>query len=108
MDLINEYLALAGFAALIALVINVLKYYGRIPDGQAGQCSAFGNLVGLIIFSVLKIYNPGMIGEVDSKALEFATIFNYVFAYMVQLGSSTLVYELFKKLNIPVLGFSNK
>jgi hypothetical protein len=105
---VNEYLALGGFAALIALIVNTAKYFGYVKDGDAGKISSMLNTVGLVLFLVLKFYSPESVNQIDSTVLEWSTLFGSLLALVLQFGSSLLTHEIFKKLEIPVLGYSNK
>ncbi len=52
--LLQLFLALAGFAALAAVVIDILKRFG-LPDGAAPTASLVINLIGFVLFVVANI-----------------------------------------------------
>jgi hypothetical protein len=77
---------LVGTFALIALLINVLKYVGAIDDGMAGKLSAWLNLALLAAVSVIfKLYPSFDFGSIDQALGEFARVAAIVFAYIVQV-----------------------
>lgn len=80
---------LVGTFALIALLINILKYVGVVNDGTAGKWSAALNLVVLITVTVVfKLYPTFDFGSVDAKIGELAKVAGIVFAYIIQLIGS--------------------
>jgi hypothetical protein len=80
---------LVGTFALIALLINVLKWAGVVNDGTAGKWSAALNLVVLITVTVVfKLYPSFDFGSLDAQIAEFAKVAGIVFAYIIQLVGS--------------------
>lgn len=85
---------LVGTFALIALLINVLKWAGVINDGSAGKWSAAANLIVLVVVTVVfKLYPTFDFGTVDAQIAEFAKVAGIVFAYIVQLVGSRGVHK---------------
>ena len=106
MEILLGFTSLAGVAALIALIINVLKTLGVVKDGTAQNWSAGLNLAAMVILFVLKIFVPTVdIEGVDAKIVEFLPVATVVIGYVLQLLSSKLTYLAIK--GIPVVGRSN-
>jgi hypothetical protein len=77
---------LAGTSALVALLINVLKWAGVVNDGTAGKWSAVANLAVLVMVTVVyKLYPQFEFSDVDVQLAEFAKVVGIVFAYVVQI-----------------------
>lgn len=93
---------LVGTFALIALLIDIVKWAGVIKDGTAGKWSAAANLVVLITVTVVfKLYPQLDLGGIDAQIAEFAKVVGIVFAYIVQIVGSKYVHKaLTRGLNI--------
>ncbi len=107
MSLIEQLLALGGFAAIVAIVINVLKAIGVVKDGTAGTWAAGFNLVGLITLYLLKIFAPEVdISGVDAHLSQLAEIFSLIFSYVIQNWVSQGTHKVLSNGNVPVIGTS--
>lgn len=85
-EILVQWGSLAGFAALISLLVNVGKEVGVVKDGQAQNWSAGLNLIGLAGLLALKVYAPHVDVEgLNSQAAMLAQVGLVVFAYVVQL-----------------------
>jgi hypothetical protein len=108
MDFTNlgaQWAGLAGFAALIALLINVGKVAGVVKDGQAATWSAGLNLVGLVGLLALQVFKPEVdIAGVDSQVMGLVQVGVVMFTYVLQLLESKLTHIALK--GIPVAGKS--
>lgn len=100
---------LSGTFALVAVVINVLKWAGVVNDGTAGKWSAGANLVVLVlVITVFKLYPQFDFGSVDAQIAEFAKVLGIVFAYIIQLvGSRQVHYALTRGLKVYAFSFSS-
>lgn len=98
---------LVGTFALIALLINVLKWAGVVKDGNAGQWSAAANLVVVVLVAVVyKLYPSFDFTGVDAQIGEFVNVVGVVMAYIIQLvGSKGTHAAMTRGLNITA--FSN-
>lgn len=106
MEMLIGFTSLAGVAALIALIINVLKVFGVVKDGTAQTWSAGLNLAAMVVLFVLKVFVPTVsIDGMDAKIAEFVPVMTVVVGYIVQLLSSKLTHLAVK--GIPVIGWSN-
>jgi hypothetical protein len=96
---------LAGFAALFAVVINVLKFFGVLSDGQAPTLSLVLNfgLLGLVIASKLFGFD---ILKLDNYANIIASFIAALLALVVPPAVSRLTHKILRK-RVPVLGFSH-
>ena len=108
LSLAQQLGALGGFAATVAVVINILKTVGWVPDGQAGAWAAGLNLVGLIGLFAAGIFAP----EFDFVGLDghmemIATILTMVFAYVIEFWVSKGTHEAFSSARLPVIGKSH-
>jgi hypothetical protein len=99
---------LVGVAAAIAAIINVLKTFGLVKDGQAGAWSAALNLIALAVLVGLKLYRPDLdLKEVDVQVGAFASIIGLVLSLVVQIKSASVVHTLLAyEAHIPVIGKS--
>jgi len=80
---------LVGTFALIALLVNVLKWAGVVNDGTAGKWSAAANLIVIIAVSVVfKLYPTFDFASVDIQIAEFVRVAGVVFAYVIQVVGS--------------------
>ena len=102
-----QYASLAGFAALVAALVNVFKTFGIVKEGQGGKWAAALNLIGLTTFLVLKLYIPSMATEaIDGVAGQVAQVFLVVLGYVIQLFASSDTHNVLANADIPVIGKS--
>ena len=86
-DLILQFGALAGAAALIAALVNALKAFGLVKDGDAPTWSAGLNLLGLAALLALKVFRPDLdVGALDAQVAQIAQALIVVLGFVVQLG----------------------
>lgn len=105
-QILVEFGALVGFAALVSLVINVLKVFGVVKDGTADKWVAGFNLAGVLALLVVKQFFPELqIQPVDNLLGEIAVVGSYILSYVVMILGSKLTYMATKGL--PVIGRSN-
>jgi len=104
--LIAQFGALAGVAALIAAVINVLKLTPLVNDNNTGpwyaglSLLAFGTLVYFHVFKDIDLLT------LNAQAAQIAGVLLFVGAYMAQLGLGQLAHAILKRLNIPGISTS--
>lgn len=105
-QLLTSFLALAGFAALTAAIINAGKFIGLIPDGQAPNVSIALNVVGFGALVFLQMFKPDFdVTQADTLLATIATVLTSVLALLSQLGISKLINNGIKGL--PVIGYSH-
>lgn len=106
-NLVLSFGTLAGFAALVAVLINILKTIGVVKDGAAPTWSAILNLAGLAGLVIAKIVVPDLsIGDVDAVAGQVAGILVVVLGYIVQIVVSNETHHALTSTGIPVIGMS--
>jgi hypothetical protein len=85
---------LVGTFALVALLIDILKWAGVVNDGTAGKWSAAANLVVLItVTMIFKLYPQVDLSSIDAQIAEFAKVAGIVFAYIIQIIGSKRVHR---------------
>lgn len=86
-DLVGVAAALAGFGAMISLIVNVGKAVGIIKDGQAQTW-----VTGMNLLLVAGLYVGGLVGYdlagLDGMAGSLAEIGIAVFSFMIQMKGS--------------------
>jgi hypothetical protein len=99
---------LTGTFALVALLVNILKWAGVVNDGTAGKWSAVANLVVLVAVTVMfKLYPQFDLGSVDAQIAEFVRVAGIVFAYIIQIiGSKGVHRALVNGLKIRAFTYS--
>jgi hypothetical protein len=104
--LAGQFAALAGFAALVAVLVNIFKLAGWVQDGQAPAWVLVINLVGFIAFIALKIFAPAVdLGQVDAVLAGIAQFLVFILGIVVQLFVSRVTHE--KALRgLPLIGKS--
>lgn len=104
-NVLIQVAALAGFAGLFALVINVLKVFGIVKDGDAQLWSAGLNLVLILVVYFSRIFWPSFdFALLAPIAQEVAAVGTFVLSFIVQLLSTRLANFAVKGL--PVIGKS--
>lgn len=104
--LLTSFLALAGFAALTAAVINAGKFAGLIADGQAPNVSLALNVVGFAALVIVRIFRPDFdVAATDGVLATVAAVLTSVLALLSQLGVSKLINNGIKGL--PIIGYSH-
>lgn len=105
-NVLVEFATLAGFAALVTVIVNVLKFFGVVKDGTADKWVAGFNLVGFIALYVVRHIIPDFNPiPIDSTMGEIALVGGYVLSYVTMLLGSKLTYVAVKGL--PFIGKSN-
>jgi hypothetical protein len=106
MGLLLQLLSLAGFGALVAVIVNILKYFNVVQEGTAPTWSVGLNIVGLIVLFVLKVFLPQQdIGALDGIAASIAQLLVVVLGLLTQLGFSKIMHISVK--GTPVVGQSD-
>ncbi len=104
-SLLAQYASLVGVAALIALLINVLKWFGVVTDGTAQTWSAGLNLLFLIGLFAVNLFAPEVdIAGLDARLAQLVEFAAVVWGYLLQLFGSKLAHELMK--GVPIIGKS--
>lgn len=104
-QLVGEFLKLGGVASLIAALINVLKTFGIVKDGDAPKVSLLLNLVGLGGLLAANLLNLNVAG-LDATAALIATALLALVALLGQLGLTKVAHKILKWTGAPVVGKS--
>ena len=90
--------ALVGWPALVALVIDVLKFAGVVDDGTAGKWNLGLNLLGFIAVTIATGFYPDFdIPGFDAKLLEYVKIAAYVVMVVIQIVGTRVAHALYIK-----------
>jgi len=104
-QILVEFGALVGFAALASLLINVLKVFKVVQDGTADKWAAGFNLAGVLALLVIKQFFPELqVQPIDNLLGEIAVVGSYILSYVVMLLGSKATYLAVKGL--PLIGRS--
>lgn len=100
---------MAGIAALLSVIVNVLKYFKAIADGNAGRVFALLNLIAFIILASMRVFAPQYsLAYLDGIAAQIATIALFITGYLFQLGIGQQAYYVITQANIPILSHSSE
>ena len=102
--LVTQFVALAGIAALISVVVNLLKVAGVVKDGQSDYYVVGLNLFGLVVLFAFRVFQPASINLPgwDASAASIAQILTIVLGFIGQLGVSRVSYAATK--GMPLIG----
>jgi hypothetical protein len=90
--------ALAGWPALVALIIDILKYIGVVQDDTAGRWNLGFHLVAFVLVGVIAGYYPDIdIYGLDKALLAWVNILAYVFTLVVQILATRGFHRLYVK-----------
>lgn len=104
-DLLMQFAGLAGFAAFVALLVNVLKSVKLVSDGNAETWSAGLNLIGLVGLYLLRIIKPDIVpGDTDTQIAVFVTAMTPMVNWILMLLSSKVAHKAVR--GFPFLGRS--
>lgn len=104
-SLVGQLASLGGFAALFALIINVLKRVGVVKDDTAPVWSAGFNVAGLVVLYVLGIVKPGFdVGGVDVQVSTFVAAVTPFISWIIMMASSKVTHNAVR--GVPWLGKS--
>ncbi len=82
-ELLRLFVALTGFAALSAVLVDVLKRFG-LPDGSAPTASLIVNLVGFVLFVVANVFGFDVAG-IDKVLAGVASVLTALLGLLGQL-----------------------
>ena len=103
--LLPQFLALGGVAALVTALVNVLKQFNVVKDGQASIASLILNVLGFVTLIALKVLAPDFdFTGIDTSAGSIAQILILVLGLVVQLSASQKAHSTLRGL--PVIGKS--
>ena len=92
---------LVGWPLFVALVIDVLKYFGVVTDGTAGKWNLGLNLVAFVLVGVATGFFPDFnIPAFDAVLLEYVKIAGYIFAVLVQILGTRVAHKAYLKTDV--------
>lgn len=101
------FVSLVGVPALIAALINVLKYIGLVKDTTASNWSAGFSLVAFLAVVLLRVLRPDiMLDVLDGYAGQVAQIIVYLMSFIVMMLAPAAFHARLKSAQVPLLGKS--
>ena len=98
-NIVAQFLALAGFAALISVIVNILKTVGVVKEDDAIKWVGGGNLIGILVMYGFRIFNSSFdFSGLDPTMMEISTVATFILSYVAQLGISKLTHIAVKGL----------
>lgn len=108
LTILVQFGELVGVAALLAVIINVFKYFGLVKDGTSGTWFAALSLISMAVLVAMHFFAPTVgIEFLDAQAKVLAEILTIVLGYLVQLKTGSGTAGLLKQMKIPVVGSSS-
>ena len=105
LKLVNEFMALGGVGALIAVIVNILKAAGIVKDGQAPVYVTAGGILGMALLLVLRLFQPTAdLPGIDLAAQQIATVLNILLGFIIQLLAARASHA--GLAGVPVIGKS--
>jgi hypothetical protein len=105
-ELLVQFEALAGVAALIAALVNVLKYFDVVSDGNAGNVSLALNAAVFGVFVIGGVIGFDLAGF-DGLAASIATVLAALLSLLGQFVVSGASHQVLKRAGVPLFGHSN-
>ena len=104
-QIIVQVAAMAGFAALITLLVNVGKVIGWVKEDMALVVSSGANLILILVVYGFQLFRPDFnFGTLDPIMAQAALVGNLVLTYVIQLMTSKVTHETVRGL--PIIGKS--
>lgn len=96
---------LVGAPLLLAAIINALKSFNLLKDGQAGNASVVLNALVLIGLLLARTYGLD-VAKFDNVANVLSQLITVILALIAQLGLTTIWHKTFKLASVPFFGKS--
>ena len=103
-ELVQLYSLLAGVAALIAVLVDVLKRFGVIKDDQAPAAVLLLNVVGFVLFVVANVLGLPIAG-IDVLLGSVAALLAALLGIIGQVAVSRGVHFVLR--DTPIIGYSH-
>lgn len=104
-DLFPLFAALVGFPAFLAALVNVLKYFGILADGQAPGVIFWANIVGFVGVAVAYFTgNLPLLNQIDLQLGNLATALLSFVAFIAQLKLAAVYHAGLR--GSPLIGYS--
>ncbi len=106
-QLFSQFLGLAGVSALIAALVNVLKTFGVLKDGQAPKVALVLSVAGFVALVAFQVFLPSVnVSGLDYQASLIAEKLVYILGFAVQMGLPALFHRFFVDAELPIVGKS--
>jgi hypothetical protein len=100
-----QFVSLLGVAALVAVIVNILKVFGVIKEGASAYWASGLGLVMFITVAVLGIFKPDLTPAfLNEAALKIATILTFILGFITQIAAAPLFHKALSSGSIPLLG----
>ena len=97
--------SMAGFGALVGVLINVGKYFHIVQDGDAPKWNLAFQIGGLVLLFILRTFLPDIdIKGVDATLAIVAQLATMVLGLLTSLGFAKLTHTVVK--GMPLIGKS--
>ena len=92
---------LAGIAALMSAVVEVLKSFGVVNDGNSGKVFAGLDLAAIIGLVAVQLFAPAVgVNVINVNAGLFATVILMILGYVGSLGFGKASHKLFVSMGL--------
>jgi len=92
--IIENFDKLLGVAALIAVIINIFKYFGLVKDGQSGVWNTALSLIAAAVIFYVRQQFPAYAENLDTQAGQIAAVLTAVLTFLVQFGGALATHKL--------------
>ncbi len=105
---IQQFLVMGGFAALVAILINISRLLAGSRMVLPGLCLRLSTWPGWSAFFVLQVFFPNIsITTIDEHMTVIAQILTSIFTYVYQYWISSGTHSVLSAGNVPLIGTSN-
>ena len=99
-------IALIGFPALLAAIINAGKYFGVLPDGIAPKFVLYANLIALVgVGYLVATGNQPLLNMIDTQFGHLAAFLVTLLGFISNLGTAKGFNNVLR--GTPIIGFSH-
>lgn len=100
-----QFASLLGVAALVAVIVNILKVFGIVKEGMAQYWAAALGLLAFVAIAVLGIFRPDLSSVfLDHAAMQIATVLVFILGFITQIAAAPLFHKALSTGSIPLLG----
>lgn len=101
---LNLVAGLVGFPALLAVLINIAKYFG-LPDGSAPAVNFWAHLAVYVSVAVAVFFGKvDLIPSIDLALGNFANILLTILAFLTSIGVAKFTHEKVIR-RFPIIGY---
>ena len=93
--------SMAGVAAFMSAVVEVLKSFGVVTDGNSGKVFAGMDLFAIVALVAVQLFAPQIgVSVINVDAGLFATVILLVLSYLGSIGFGKATHSLLVSMNI--------